>query len=145
MTGDVLPCFDASTMVLPDDASSIITVPITLDIAANHGVIVASKSTSEIEAVNLVDNLLQKPTVEELGENQAFLDDGRTLLDTGLIAVRGKAWEALVMLACSCPPMISELLTCRKEASYWLLAFVYLLILEMFLKKLWQLAKFSSS
>ena len=40
MTGDVLPCFDASTLVLPDDSSCIITVPITLDIATNHGVIV---------------------------------------------------------------------------------------------------------
>ncbi|PKI36701.1 hypothetical protein CRG98_042906 [Punica granatum] len=119
MTGDVLPCFDASTMVLPDDASSIITVPITLDIAANHGVIVASKSHADVEAVNLVDNLLQKPSVEELVENQAILEDGRALLDTGLIAVRGKAWEALVMLACSCPPMISELLTCKKEFSLY--------------------------
>ncbi|KAB2052444.1 hypothetical protein ES319_A12G121000v1 [Gossypium barbadense] len=44
MTGDVLPCFDASTLILPPDSSTIITVPITLDIAANHGVIVASKS-----------------------------------------------------------------------------------------------------
>ncbi|KAK4778063.1 hypothetical protein SAY87_018250 [Trapa incisa] len=119
MTGDVLPCFDASTMILPDDASSIITVPITLDIAANHGVIVASKSPSKIEAVSLVDNLLQKPSVEELLENQAILEDGRTLLDTGLIAVRGKAWETLTMLACSCPPMISELLKCKKELSLY--------------------------
>nr|GEX56285.1 bifunctional fucokinase/fucose pyrophosphorylase [Tanacetum cinerariifolium] len=44
MTGDVLPCFDASAMVLPEDTSCIITVPITLDIASNHGVIVASKT-----------------------------------------------------------------------------------------------------
>lgn len=120
MTGDVLPCFDASTLILPQDASSIITVPITLDIAANHGVIVASKTEilEESYTVSLVDNLLQKPSVEELVKNQAILDDGRALLDTGIIAVRGKAWVELVKLACSCQPLISELLNSKKEASY---------------------------
>nr|GEX10357.1 bifunctional fucokinase/fucose pyrophosphorylase [Tanacetum cinerariifolium] len=41
MTGDVLPCFDASAMVLPEDTSCIITVPITLDIASNHDLVAA--------------------------------------------------------------------------------------------------------
>ncbi|XP_065860125.1 bifunctional fucokinase/fucose pyrophosphorylase isoform X2 [Euphorbia lathyris] len=121
MTGDVLPCFDASAMVVPEDASCIITVPITLDIASNHGVIVASKTGIQTESymVSLVDNLLQKPDVQELVKNQALLDDGRTLLDTGIIAVRGKAWVDLVMLACSCQPIISELLENRKEMSLY--------------------------
>ncbi|KAL5792198.1 hypothetical protein ACOSP7_000792 [Xanthoceras sorbifolium] len=121
MTGDVLPCFDASTMILPEDASTIITVPITLDIASNHGVIVAAKIgiSSESYTVSLVDNLLQKPSVEELVKNHAILDDGRTLLDTGIIAVRGKAWEELVMLSCSCQAMISQLLKSRNEMSLY--------------------------
>lgn len=119
MTGDVLPCFDASNMVLPEDTSCIITVPITLDIASNHGVVVASKSGDVENNVNLVDNLLQKPSVEELVKNNAILDDGRTLLDTGLIAVRGKGWVELVTLACTCQPMISELLKTKKEVSVW--------------------------
>ncbi|CAK9167019.1 unnamed protein product [Ilex paraguariensis] len=121
MTGDVLPCFDASSMVLPEDTSCIITVPITLDIASNHGVIVASKSgiLGEGYSVCLVENLLQKPSVEELVEHQAILDDGRTLLDTGIIAVRGKAWVDLVTLACSSQLMISELLENRKEMSLY--------------------------
>ncbi|XP_059458035.1 bifunctional fucokinase/fucose pyrophosphorylase [Corylus avellana] len=121
MTGDVLPCFDASTMVLPEDTSCIITVPITLDIASNHGVIVASQSgiTAKSVLVSLVDNLLQKPSIRELDENKAILDDGRTLLDTGMIAVRGQAWVELVKLACSCQPMISELLKSRKEMSLY--------------------------
>ncbi|KAM4105325.1 hypothetical protein ACJW30_06G224100 [Castanea mollissima] len=121
MTGDVLPCFDASTMVLPEDTSCIITVPITLDIASNHGVIVASQSgiTTKNCAVSLVDNLLQKPSVDELVENNAILDDGRTLLDTGIIAVRGQAWVELVKLSCSCQPMILELLKSRKEMSLY--------------------------
>lgn len=120
MTGDVLPCFDATNMVLPEDTSCIITVPITLDIASNHGVVVASKSRNveRSYSVNLVDNLLQKPSVEELVKHNAILDDGRTLLDTGIIAVRGKGWEELVTLSCSSQPMISELLKSRKEASY---------------------------
>ncbi|XP_050385253.1 bifunctional fucokinase/fucose pyrophosphorylase [Argentina anserina] len=119
MTGDVLPCFDASNMVLPEDTSCIITVPITLDIASNHGVVVASKSGNGENNVNLVDNLLQKPSVEDLVKNNAILDDGRALLDTGLIAVRGLGWEELVRLACSCQPMISNLMRNKKEMSLY--------------------------
>lgn len=119
MTGDVLPCFDASTMALPADASCIITVPITLDIASNHGVIVASKTgiSDKSYSLNLVENLLQKPSLKELVENQAIGHDGRALLDTGIIAVRGKAWVELLMLASSSQTMIMELLKSRKEAS----------------------------
>lgn len=119
MTGDVLPCFDASTMALPADASCIITVPITLDIASNHGVVVASKTgiSDKSYSLNLVENLLQKPSLKELVENQAIGHDGRALLDTGIIAVRGKAWVELLMLASSSQTMIMELLKSRKEAS----------------------------
>ncbi|KAG4917069.1 hypothetical protein JHK87_054626 [Glycine soja] len=121
MTGDVLPCFDASLMTLPVDTSCIITVPITLDVAANHGVIVAAETehSTQSYAVSLVDNLLQKPSVDELVKSKAVLADGRTLLDTGIIAVRGKAWLELVTLACSCQQMISELLQSKKEMSLY--------------------------
>ncbi|KAK1420244.1 hypothetical protein QVD17_21683 [Tagetes erecta] len=121
MTGDVLPCFDASAMVLPEDTSCIITVPITLDIATNHGVIVASKTGNSDEnfSVNAVANLLQKPSVQDLNKHHAILDDGRTLLDTGIIAVRGKAWEDLVALSCLSQPLISQLLNTRKEMSLY--------------------------
>ncbi|KAL5537911.1 hypothetical protein UlMin_021753 [Ulmus minor] len=121
MTGDVLPCFDASTMTLPENTSCIITVPITLDIASNHGVIVASKggNVEKSSMVSLVDNLLQKPSLDELVMNKAILDDGRALLDTGIIAVRGKGWLELVKLALSSQLMISELLKSRKEMSLY--------------------------
>lgn len=120
MTGDVLPCFDASNLILPEDSACIITVPITLDIASNHGVVVASKSGTVASdyVVSSVDNLLQKPSLKELVENSAILDDGRTLLDTGIIAVRGKGWLELVKLALDCEPLISELMESRKEAGY---------------------------
>jgi fucokinase len=121
MTGDVLPCFDASDLVLPDDAACIVTVPTTPDVASNHGVVVASKDGTEGDnySLCLVDNLLQKPTMSELVEAQAFLDDGRPLLDTGIIAVRGKAWQDLVALAySSSQAIIREIITSRNEASY---------------------------
>lgn len=119
MTGDVLPCFDASKLVLPDDSSCIITVPITLDIASNHGVIVASKIgiNDGYYSLNLVDNLLQKPSLPELQEHQAIAHDGRTLLDTGVIAARGKAWEDVLRLASSSKKMISKLVCNGQEAS----------------------------
>ena len=68
MAGDVFPCFSASIMVLPKDISCIITVPITLDIASNHGVIVSSKTEilNKSSYVSIVENLLQKPIVEKL-------------------------------------------------------------------------------
>lgn len=122
MTGDVLPCFDASTMSLPDDACCIITVPITLDIASNHGVVVASKDgvLEENYSLCLVEDLLQKPTVEELMQKHAVRHDGRALLDTGIIAVKGKAWLDLVMLAySSSKAMVLELLKTRKEMSLY--------------------------
>ncbi|KAL8167003.1 hypothetical protein V2J09_008502 [Rumex salicifolius] len=121
MTGDVLPCFDASSIVLPEDGSCIITVPITLDVASNHGVIVASKNgvANDTSFVSLVDDLLQKPSVEELVKSKAILDDGRTLLDTGIIAVRGKAWEELVHLSCSSQSIIMELMKSKKEMSLY--------------------------
>lgn len=120
MTGDVLPCFNAFSIVLPEDTASIVTVPITLDIASNHGVIVASKSGSpnDNSSVTLVKNLLQKPTIEELVENQAMLSDGRTLLDTGIVAVKGKAWVDLATLACSCLSMVSNLLQSKLEVCH---------------------------
>ncbi|KAF7062519.1 hypothetical protein CFC21_069108 [Triticum aestivum] len=122
MTGDVLPCFDAANLLLPDDAACIVTAPTTLDVASNHGVVVASKDGTEGQnySLCLVDNLLQKPTVRELVEGQAILDDGRALLDTGIIAVRGQAWQELVALAySSSQTMIEEIITSRKELSLY--------------------------
>ncbi|KAJ3682132.1 hypothetical protein LUZ60_014705 [Juncus effusus] len=123
MTGDVLPCFDASSLILPEDSSCIITVPITLDIASNHGVIVAKSDgnlTGEDYKLSPVENLLQKPTMSQLLQGDAILEDGRALLDTGVIAARGIAWEQLVRIACnSSQEMIRELIDTRKEMSLY--------------------------
>ncbi|KAI3801353.1 hypothetical protein L1987_29457 [Smallanthus sonchifolius] len=74
---DVLPCFNASSMVLLEYTPYTITVLITLDIVYNHGVSVASKTgnSDEICSIIPVGNLLQKPTVQELNKLHARLDD----------------------------------------------------------------------
>lgn len=43
MTGDVLPCFDASSMTLPENGAIVITVPAPLSRASKHGVILGSQ------------------------------------------------------------------------------------------------------
>ena len=43
MTGDVLPCFDASSLSLPENGALVVTVPTSLSIASKHGVILSSQ------------------------------------------------------------------------------------------------------
>lgn len=43
MTGDVLPCFDGSSIALPENGAVVITVPASLAGAAKHGVILGSQ------------------------------------------------------------------------------------------------------
>ncbi|CAA0394007.1 unnamed protein product [Arabidopsis thaliana] len=58
-----------------------------------------------------------KPIVEELVKKDAILHDGRTLIDTGIISARGRAWLVLVAPGCSCQPMILELIGSKKEVT----------------------------
>uniref|UniRef100_A0A0D6QT87 L-fucokinase domain-containing protein n=1 Tax=Araucaria cunninghamii TaxID=56994 RepID=A0A0D6QT87_ARACU len=123
MTGDVLPCFDSSTMALPDDGACVVTVPTTLDIAINHGVIVTSSTGTNVcdtgKKLDMVENLLQKPTLKELMNKRAIRSDGRALLDTGIFAIRGQAWQDIIKLSSSSPALISELLTQKAEMSLY--------------------------
>ena len=43
MTGDVLPCFDGSSITLPENGAVVITVPASLARASRHGVILGSQ------------------------------------------------------------------------------------------------------
>lgn len=43
MTGDVLPCFDGSSVSLPENGAVVITVPASLARASKHGVILGSQ------------------------------------------------------------------------------------------------------
>ncbi|KAH9316831.1 hypothetical protein KI387_018600, partial [Taxus chinensis] len=119
MTGDVLPCFDSSIMVFPDDGACVVTVPTTLDIAKNHGVIVLSSTGTDVsdndKKLDIVENLLQKPSLKELMNNGAIRSDGRALLDTGIFAIRGQAWQDIIKLSSTCPMLISELLSQKEE------------------------------
>ncbi|GLJ56197.1 hypothetical protein SUGI_1206660 [Cryptomeria japonica] len=123
MTGDVLPCFDSSSMVFPDDGACVVTVPITLDIARNHGVIVLSSTNTSVsnsdKKLHLVENILQKPGLKELINNGAVRSDGRALLDTGIFAIRGQAWQDLIKLSSSSSILISELLSQKEELSLY--------------------------
>eukprot|EP00249_Psilotum_nudum_P015672 c25460_g1_i1 orf=161-3376(+) len=132
MTGDVLPCFDFSALNLPEHGASVVTVPATLDVATNHGVIATS---SLIEKGNLVQglpcldqsdlkldlvmNLLQKPSAKQLKHSGILTSEGKALLDTGIFAVLGKAWRDLISLALEDPDPVLELLTNGEEMSLY--------------------------
>eukprot|EP00897_Mesotaenium_endlicherianum_P009860 jgi/Mesen1/8902/ME000537S08301 len=45
MTGDVLPCFNASRLTIPPDAACVVTVPTPLDVATRHGVVLTTGAT----------------------------------------------------------------------------------------------------
>jgi fucokinase len=124
MTGDVLPCYDFSYFVVPEDGACIVSVPAALEIACNHGVILTSSEKKEIlvngQQIELeqVSHLLQKPTKNELLKSRAIRSDGTVLLDTGIFAVRGKAWRGLIGLSIEDPDPISALLQHQKEVSH---------------------------
>lgn len=123
MTGDVLPCFDSSIMSFPDDGACVVTVPTTLDIATNHGVIVISSTRKNLcgshKNLDIVEMLLQKPSLKDLENNGAIGFDGRALLDTGIFAIRGKAWQDIIKLSSASPTLISELLKRKEEVSLY--------------------------
>lgn len=128
MTGDVLPCYDFSNFLTPGDGACIVTVPAALDVAANHGVILTSskdKATHfspvycQEHRLQQVVDLLQKPTHSKLLDSGAIRSDGTALLDTGIFAVRGKAWGDLLELAVEEPDPVSVLLQHREEVSLY--------------------------
>ncbi|KAG0577868.1 hypothetical protein KC19_5G187500 [Ceratodon purpureus] len=120
MTGDVLPCFDGSSITLPENGAVVITVPASLARAAKHGVILGSQghenTTSDLP---LVVNLLQKPSATEMVEKGAVLADGRALLDTGIFVVRGAAFSNLVEFALLDPNPVGDILATGDEVSLY--------------------------
>lgn len=130
MTGDVLPCFDFSNFLTPEDGACVVTVPTGLDMAANHGVILTSSVDgmttppgafilNQENKLELVVDLLQKPTIGELVDSHAVRSEGTVLLDTGIFAVCGKAWSKLMELALEEPDPVSALLHSKKEVSLY--------------------------
>jgi fucokinase len=110
--GDALPLFDAIDMELPLDGGLVVTSPVSLDVAGKHGVIVAGPD-------GRVADLLQKATPAELVERGALVRGCAALLDTGIYAYCGSAFEALVAVACGSPDPIAELLASGQECSLY--------------------------
>lgn len=125
MTGDVLPCFDASLMRLPSHGALVVTTPAPLDVASRHGVIVparhesASLSDEGLPAgtwrAEAVGRLLQKPKVAEMVAEGAIYLSGQALLDTGIFAVTGDAWQGLIGLATRDSDPVLEVLASGEE------------------------------
>ncbi|XP_024517725.1 bifunctional fucokinase/fucose pyrophosphorylase-like [Selaginella moellendorffii] len=99
MTGDVLPCFDASKMTTPRDGALVVTVPTSLAVAANHGVILSQKTDDGTSACFAVEDLLQKPSRDEMYARGAVSSDSTALLDTGIFVVVGDAWDDLIRMS----------------------------------------------
>lgn len=110
--GDALPLFASSRLALPADGTVVVTAPVSLDVAARHGVIVAD------EAARVTD-LLQKPDVAELTERSALVRGCAALLDTGIYAFCGDAYGALSRLACEDADPVRALLDRGEECSLY--------------------------
>jgi len=125
MTGDVLPCFDASLMRLPPHGAVVVTTPAPFDVASRHGVIVpahqqqTSPSDGSLPAgrgnVEVVARLLQKPRVADMVAQGAVYGSGQALLDTGIFAVTGDTWQGLVRLAAQDPDPVLQVLASGEE------------------------------
>ncbi|CAI5466956.1 unnamed protein product [Closterium sp. Yama58-4] len=97
MTGDVLPCFNASRIRLPSHGALVVTAAVPLDVASRHG----------------------KPSVGEMVEKGALCGTGGALLDTGIYAVCGDTWRDLIGLATSEEDLLGELLASGEELSLY--------------------------
>lgn len=125
MTGDVLPCFDASLMRLPPHGAVVVTAPAPLDVASRHGVIVSAQHehcrppTGSVAAgtkgPEVVGRLLQKPRVNEMVAQGAIYGSGQALLDTGIFAVTGDTWQALIGLATRALDPVLQVLASGEE------------------------------
>ncbi len=89
-TGDVLPLFDCGGVELADGAT-VITKPVSLDVAGRHGVICAP----DHPAGGPVTGLLQKPTPAAIADAGALVGGASALLDTGIFCFAGRGWRAL--------------------------------------------------
>jgi len=112
LAGDVLPLVDLAAFVPPADQVAVLTLPVPLDVASRHGVIVADDD-------GRVRRLLQKQPSEVLLASDALVDGAAALLDTGVIALRGKAFAALAMVAAGHPEPVARLLEKRVELSLY--------------------------
>lgn len=102
-SGDVIPLFDSFRVRVPRDDALVVTVPVSLDVAERHGVIVADEAQQ-------VTDLLQKAPASELVARGALVGRGAALLDTGIYAFSGQSFKSLIELACATPDPVQALI-----------------------------------
>ncbi|NQT93434.1 MAG: hypothetical protein HQ559_11790, partial [Lentisphaerae bacterium] len=112
IAGDVLPLFDASRLRLDTVEAAVVTAPVSLDIAARHGVVVADRQ-------GRVTDLLQKTPAAELLLARGVVTAGAAALDTGIYLFRGKAYEGLLDCACADPDPVAELIGQGSQVSLY--------------------------
>ena len=96
----------SNSLLIPNNAVSVIGVPESIDIAKNHGVLVASevRSGTRSSVIDIGTNFssvanqyLQKPTIE-LMESSGAVVDGKVYIDTGVVIFTGEAVVAFLSL-----------------------------------------------
>ena len=111
-SGDALPLFASARIDLPKDDAMVVTFPVSIATAEKHGVIVASESGK-------VTQLLQKASADELIEQSALVRGCAALLDTGIYAVCGRSFRALLALSEATPNPVTELIDTGAECSLY--------------------------
>ncbi|NOY79718.1 MAG: hypothetical protein GXP31_01805 [Kiritimatiellaeota bacterium] len=96
LTGDVLPIWRSGRRSFPADTAVVLAKPMSLDVASRHGVILPGRDGT-------VKTVLQKPAPREVVAAGGVVVGGAALVDTGVVAFTGAAFEALTALACAVP------------------------------------------
>ncbi len=112
LTGDVLPIWRSARRPFPENAAVVLTKPMSLDVASRHGVIVPGRG-------GVVKTVLQKPTPEEITAAGGLVGGGAALVDTGVYAFTGTAFEALAALACATPDPVDRLVREDRQLSLY--------------------------
>lgn len=116
MTGDVLPSFNSPQFALnfPQSGAVVLSTPASLALASRHGVLISPTFTPQ-NPLPRVTGLLQKPTVQAMIASGAVGPSGTALLDTGVFAVLGASWQALLQFSLSSPNPVDHLLHSAQE------------------------------
>ncbi|MFO7870846.1 MAG: L-fucokinase [Kiritimatiellia bacterium] len=112
LAGDVIPLFSPSRVNLPENGGTVVTTPVSLDVAQHHGVIKADRR-------GRVVNLLQKASADTLARENALVGGGAALLDTGIYAFTGETCQSLIRLATSSPDPVGELVDSGASCSLY--------------------------
>ncbi len=85
-SGDVLLSFDTSKVFFYDLGITGVAYPGPVDLATKHGVYIVSQQPEINENIKKVSNFLQKPTYDELKENNGIDVANKCFIDTGIMS-----------------------------------------------------------